>query len=91
MSTPKTVPSVTLSKVDLDLIDTLVKTGIFKNRSEGISFFTRKGILASAEWLKRVQEKIDEIKKLQEEARRRTERALIFFLPEKMQNEKFKL
>ncbi|MEM2598595.1 MAG: hypothetical protein QW482_02640 [Thermoproteota archaeon] len=73
MSTPKTVPSVTLSKVDLDLIDTLVKTGIFKNRSEGISFFTRKGILASAEWLKRVQEKIDEIKKLQEEARRRTE------------------
>lgn len=71
MGTPKTVPSVTLPKTDLDLIDALVDTGIFKNRSEGISFFTHKGILASAEWLKHVQEKIDEIKRLQKEERRR--------------------
>jgi len=68
------VSSVRLPKVDLELIDALVEAGIFKSRNEGIAFFAHKGIEASRDWLNKVREKIEEIKRLQEEAKREMEK-----------------
>ncbi|MEM2611170.1 MAG: ribbon-helix-helix domain-containing protein [Thermoproteota archaeon] len=68
------VSSVRLPKADLELIDALVEAGIFKSRNEGIAFFAHKGIEASREWLNKVREKIEEIKRLQEEAKREMEK-----------------
>ncbi|MEM2049814.1 MAG: hypothetical protein QXZ11_01690 [Thermoproteota archaeon] len=70
------VSSVRLPRVDLDLIDALVEAGIFRSRNEGIAFFAHKGIEASKDWLLKVREKIEEIKKLQEETKRELERML---------------
>lgn len=67
------VSSVRLPRTDLDLIDALVEAGIFKSRNEGIAFFAHKGIEASSEWLNRVKEKLEEIRKLKEEARKEIE------------------
>ncbi|MGB9718811.1 MAG: ribbon-helix-helix domain-containing protein [Thermoproteota archaeon] len=66
-----TVSSVALPKADLDLIDALVDAGLFENRSEGIAYFTRKGIEASAEWGKEVRKMLDEIKRLKKEAEKK--------------------
>ncbi|MBO3799081.1 MAG: hypothetical protein QW506_02885 [Thermoproteota archaeon] len=70
------VSSVRLPRVDLDLIDALVEAGIFRSRNEGIAFFAHQGIEASKDWLLKVREKIEEIKKLQEETKRELERML---------------
>jgi len=70
------VSSVRLPQADLNLIDALVDAGIFKSRNEGISFFAHKGIEASQEWLNRVKEKLDEIRMLQEEAKKEMEKML---------------
>ncbi|MEM3570131.1 MAG: hypothetical protein QXU11_10460 [Thermoproteota archaeon] len=67
------VSSVRLPRVDLDLIDALVEAGLFRSRNEGIAFFAHKGIEASKDWLLKVREKIEEIKRLQEETRRELE------------------
>ncbi len=71
-----TVSSVRLLKADVDLIDSLVKAGIFRSRDEGVAFFVHKGIESSGNWLLRVKEKLEEIRRLQEEARRELKRAL---------------
>lgn len=68
------VSSVRLPKTDLELIDALVEAGIFKSRNEGIAFFAHKGIEASRDWLNKVREKIEEIKRLQEEAKKEMEK-----------------
>lgn len=70
------VSSVRLPRVDLDLIDALVEAGIFKSRNEGIAFFAHKGIEASSDWLNRVREKLEEIKRLQEETKKEMEKML---------------
>ncbi len=70
------VSSVRLPRVDLDLIDALVEAGVFKSRNEGIAFFAHKGIEASKDWLVKVREKIEGIKRLQEETKRELERML---------------
>ncbi|MCX8183089.1 MAG: hypothetical protein N3F08_01525 [Crenarchaeota archaeon] len=70
------VSSVRLPRVDLDLIDALVEAGIFKSRNEGIAFFAHKGIEASKDWLLKAREKIEEIKRLQEETKKELERML---------------
>jgi Arc/MetJ-type ribon-helix-helix transcriptional regulator len=67
------VSSVRLPQVDVNLIDNLVGTGIFKSRNEGIAFFAHRGIEASQEWLTKVREKLDEIHKLQEETKKEIE------------------
>lgn len=67
------VSSVRLPRADLDLIDALVEAGIFKSRNEGIAFFAHRGIEASSEWLNRIKEKLGEIRRLQEEARKEIE------------------
>jgi len=68
------VSSVRLPKADLELVDALVEAGIFKSRNEGIAFFAHKGIEASRDWLNRVREKIEETKRLQEEAKKEMEK-----------------
>jgi len=68
------VSSVRLPEADLKLIDMLAELGIFRSRNEGIAFFTHKGIEASKEWLENIKAKLDEIKRLQEEARRELEK-----------------
>jgi len=70
------VSSVRLPKADLDLIDALVEAGILKSRNEGIAFFAHKGIEASSEWLNKVREKLEEIKRLQEETKKEMEKML---------------
>jgi Arc/MetJ-type ribon-helix-helix transcriptional regulator/ElaB/YqjD/DUF883 family membrane-anchored ribosome-binding protein len=70
------VSSVRLPQADLNLIDALVDAGIFKSRNEGIAFFAHKGIEASQEWLNRIKEKLDEIRVLQEEAKKEMEKML---------------
>jgi len=70
------VSSIRLPKRDLDLIDLLVEVGIFRSRSEGVSYFTHKGIEASKDALEKLREKLESIKKLQEEVKREAERML---------------
>jgi len=70
------VSSVRLPQADLSLIDTLANAGIFKSRNEGIAFFAHRGIEASEEWLTKVKEKLEDIKKLQEETKREIEKVV---------------
>lgn len=70
------VSSVRLPQADLNLIDALVNAGIFKSKNEGIAFFAHKGIEGSKEWLAKVKEKLDEIRKLQEETKHELEKVL---------------
>lgn len=70
------VSSIRLPETDLRLIDALVDAGIFKSRNEGIVFFAHRGIESSKEWLMKVKEKLDEIRKLQEEAKAELEKVL---------------
>lgn len=62
-----TVVSVRVSEQDLKIIDLLVNVGVFKSRSEALSFFIRKGIKASEDLLKKVRERIEELSKLIDE------------------------
>jgi len=70
------VSSIRLPKSDLELIDLLVEVGVFKSRSEGVSFFTHKGIEASKEALEKLRSKLEEIRKLQEEVKKEAEHVL---------------
>lgn len=70
------VSSVRLPETDLKLIDALVDAGIFKSRNEGIAFFAHRGIESSKDWLLKVKEKLDEIRKLQEEAKAELEKII---------------
>ncbi|MGB9718812.1 MAG: hypothetical protein ACPL4E_10335 [Thermoproteota archaeon] len=67
------VSSVRLPKADLDLIDALVEGNVFKSRNEGIAFFAHRGIEASRDFLDKAMKYLDEMRKLQEEARRELE------------------
>lgn len=64
------VSSVRLRGEDLRIIDQLVKAGIFRSRSEAISYFTRKGIEASREWIDNALNHARKIRELQEAIRR---------------------
>ena len=68
------VSSIRLPKQDLEIIDALVEAGIFKSRSEGVAFFTHKGIQASAGILKKLKNKIDEIRRIQQEIKEEIEK-----------------
>jgi Arc/MetJ-type ribon-helix-helix transcriptional regulator len=70
------VSSVRLPQTDLNLIDTLANSGIFKSRNEGIAFFAHRGIEASEEWLTKVREKLDEIRKLQDETKKEIDKVI---------------
>jgi Arc/MetJ-type ribon-helix-helix transcriptional regulator/ElaB/YqjD/DUF883 family membrane-anchored ribosome-binding protein len=48
------------------IIDILVKTGIFKSRSEAVAFFVHKGIESSKESLNKINERISQIGEFQE-------------------------
>ncbi|OYT31204.1 MAG: hypothetical protein B6U94_03995 [Thermofilum sp. ex4484_79] len=60
------ISSIRLPSEDIGIIDLLVDSGLFKSRSEAVAFFTHKGILSSKEWLEKIREKLEEIRKLQE-------------------------
>lgn len=61
------ISSIRLPIEDLEIIDLLVDSGLFKSRSEAVAFFTHKGLLSSKEWLEKIREKLEEIRKLQED------------------------
>ena len=67
------VSSIRLSKSDLEIIDCLVEVGVFRSRSEGVAFFTHKGIEASREVLERLREKMNEIRRLHSEVKKELE------------------
>lgn len=64
-----TVLSVRIRDDDLKIIDSLVEGGVFKSRSEAVSFFTHKGIETSMEWINKIKDKLKKIKELQDEIR----------------------
>lgn len=68
------VISIRMRENDLKIIDQLVEAGIFKSRSEAISFFARKGIDASREWIKKALDHAKKIKELQESIRKELEK-----------------
>ncbi|MCS7108800.1 MAG: hypothetical protein RMH77_05390 [Sulfolobales archaeon] len=59
-----TVVSVRVSEEDLKVVDLLVSAGVFKSRSEALSFFIRRGIKGSEELLKKIKERIEDLSKL---------------------------
>jgi Arc/MetJ-type ribon-helix-helix transcriptional regulator len=70
------VVSARLPSKDIEVIDRLVQAGIFKSRSEAVAFFTRKGIEASSEWIKKALEKAERIKELKSSLRSEVEEYL---------------
>lgn len=64
------VVSVRMRDRDLEVIDELVDAGIFKSRSEAITYFTKKGIEANKEWIEKAIEQAKKIKELQEQVRK---------------------
>ncbi len=68
------ISSVRIRSEDLKIIDELVEGGIFKSRSEAVSYFTRRGIECSSEWINRALEQIKKIKELQESIKRDLEK-----------------
>ena len=68
------VSSVRIRVDDLRIIDQLVSAGIFRSRSEAISYFTRKGIEASRDWIDKALEQAKRIRELQESIKRELEK-----------------
>lgn len=64
------VVSIRVRGQDLEIIDKLVDSGIFRSRSEAISYFARKGIEVSRDWIEKALNQAKKIKELQEEIRR---------------------
>jgi len=64
------VVSARIRKSDLEIIDDLVTSGIFRSRSEAIAYFIRKGIEASKEWIEKALEQAKKIRELQESIRK---------------------
>jgi Arc/MetJ-type ribon-helix-helix transcriptional regulator len=64
------ISSVRLPEADLKIIDSLVEAGIFKSRNEAIAFFIHRGIEASKDWLEKINATLENIRKLQEEAKK---------------------
>jgi len=64
------VVSARIRKSDLEIIDNLVASGIFRSRSEAIAYFIRKGIEASKEWIEKALEQAKKIRELQESIRK---------------------
>lgn len=62
-----TVLSVRIRDDDLRIIDTLVEGGVFRSRSEAVAFFTHKGIECSRDWIERTKDKLEQIRRLQDE------------------------
>ncbi|MCX8184689.1 MAG: hypothetical protein RMI56_01295 [Sulfolobales archaeon] len=67
------VVSVRVREKDLEVIDQLVDAGIFKSRSDAITYFARRGVEASREWIDKALEQAKKIRELQESIRRELE------------------
>ena len=60
------ISSIRLPREDAEIIDLLVEAGIFKSRSEAVSYFTHKGIEANRELIGNIRSKVEELKKIRE-------------------------
>lgn len=60
------ISSIRLPREDAEMIDLLVEAGIFRSRSEAVSYFAHKGIEASRDLLERVRSKVEELRKIRE-------------------------
>ena len=58
-----------LSDAASDSLDTLVSSGIFRNRTEAAAFLIDEGIKAQAPLFQRIQSKLSEIERLRDELR----------------------
>ncbi|MEM0458191.1 MAG: hypothetical protein QW366_03950 [Sulfolobales archaeon] len=68
------VSSVRVRSEDLKIIDQLVEGGVFKSRSEAVSYFTRRGLECSREWIEKALEQIKRIKEIQDSIKRELEK-----------------
>ena len=68
------ISSVRIRSEDLKIIDELVEGGVFKSRSEAVSYFTKRGIECSSEWITKALEQIKRIKEIQESIKRDLEK-----------------
>lgn len=64
------VVSVRLREKDLEVIDQLVEAGIFGSRSEAVTYFARRGLESSGEWINKALEQAKKIRELQESIRK---------------------
>ncbi len=60
------ISSIRLSREDAEMIDLLVEAGVFRSRSEAVSYFTKKGIEASRELLENVKKKLEELRQIRD-------------------------
>jgi len=58
-----------LSDEDLKYIDIMIGIGLFESRSEAVAYLTHEGIEAKKDAFRQIKEKLDEIKRIREEAR----------------------
>lgn len=72
---PSYVVSARLPQRDLEIIDALVEAGIFKSRSEALSFFAHKGIESSKQPFQEALTKLEELRALREKLREELRRA----------------
>ncbi len=70
------VSSVRLPQRDLEVVDALVETGVFKSRSEAVAFFAHKGIEASKPLFEEALTKLEELKKAREKLKEELQKAL---------------
>jgi len=68
------VSSVRIRSDDLKIIDELVNAGIFRSRSEAVSYFTRKGMECNKEWISKALEEIKKIREIQDSLKRELEK-----------------
>lgn len=64
------VVSVRMRKKELEVIDQLVDSGIFKSRSEAIAYFVKRGVESSREWIEKALDQAKKIRELQESIRK---------------------
>ncbi|MEZ0290825.1 MAG: hypothetical protein ABWJ42_07050 [Sulfolobales archaeon] len=74
VSDTEVISSVRIRSEDLKIIDELVEGGIFKSRSEAVSYFTKKGLECSSEWISKALEQIKRIKEIQDSIKKDLER-----------------
>jgi Arc/MetJ-type ribon-helix-helix transcriptional regulator len=59
-----------LNDEDLALIDVLVETGLYKSRSEAVAYLIHEALIAKRGALKKLMKKLEQIKRLKDEARK---------------------
>ncbi|MEZ0394700.1 MAG: hypothetical protein ABWK00_06660 [Desulfurococcaceae archaeon] len=66
----KRLVSARIPEEDLKLIDELVRLGVFRTRSEAVSYFVRRGIEASRELIQKAVEELRSAEEVREKVRK---------------------